>query len=67
MAKRSKAYIAAAKLIEEGKLYTPAEAVAIIRETGSKKFDSTIEAAFKLGVDPRKADQMIRGTVSLPH
>ena len=67
MAKRSKAYIAAAALIEEGKLYTPAEAVAIIRETGSKKFDSTIEAAFKLGVDPRKADQMIRGTVSLPH
>ena len=67
MAKRSKAYVAAAKLIEEGKLYTPAEAVAIIRETGSKKFDSTIEAAFKLGVDPRKADQMIRGTVSLPH
>ncbi len=67
MAKRSKAYIAAAKLIEEGKLYTPAEAVAIIRETGSKKFDSTIEAAFKLGVDPPKADQMIRGTVSLPH
>ncbi|MTA59265.1 MAG: 50S ribosomal protein L1, partial [Actinobacteria bacterium] len=67
MAKRSKAYMAAAKLIEEGKLYTPAEAVAIIRETGSKKFDSTIEAAFKLGVDPRKADQMIRGTVSLPH
>ena len=67
MAKRSKAYIAAADLIQEGKLYTPAEAVAIIRETGSKKFDSTIEAAFKLGVDPRKADQMIRGTVSLPH
>ena len=67
MAKRSKAYIAAAALIQEGKLYTPSEAVAIIRETGSKKFDSTIEAAFKLGVDPRKADQMIRGTVSLPH
>jgi large subunit ribosomal protein L1 len=67
MAKRSKAYIAAAALIQEGKLYTPADAVAIIRETGSKKFDSTIEAAFKLGVDPRKADQMIRGTVSLPH
>ena len=67
MAKRSKAYLAAAALIEEGKLYTPAQAVAIIRETGSKKFDSTIEAAFKLGVDPRKADQMIRGTVSLPH
>ena len=67
MAKRSKAYQAAAAKIEEGKLYTPAEAVTIIRETGSSKFDSTIECAVKLGVDPRKADQMIRGTVSLPH
>jgi len=67
MAKRSKAYLAAAALIEEGKFYTPAEAVTIIRETGSAKFDSTIECAVKLGVDPRKADQMIRGTVSLPH
>ena len=67
MAKRSKAYEAAAKKIVEGKFYTPAEAVTIIRETGSTKFDSTIECAVKLGVDPRKADQMIRGTVSLPH
>ena len=67
MAKRSKAYQAAAALITEGKLYTPAEAVTIVRETGSKKFDSTIEVALKLGVDPRKADQMIRGTVSLPN
>jgi large subunit ribosomal protein L1 len=67
MAKRSKAYLAAAEKIVEGKFYTPAEAVTIIRETGSAKFDSTIECAVKLGVDPRKADQMIRGTVSLPH
>ncbi len=67
MAKRSKAYLAAAEKIVEGKFYTPAEAVTIIRETGSSKFDSTIECAVKLGVDPRKADQMIRGTVSLPH
>ncbi len=67
MAKRSKAYLAAAEKIQEGKFYTPAEAVTIIRETGSAKFDSTIECAVKLGVDPRKADQMIRGTVSLPH
>ena len=67
MAKRSKAYQAAAEKIQEGKFYTPAEAVTIIRETGSAKFDSTIECAVKLGVDPRKADQMIRGTVSLPH
>lgn len=67
MAKRSKAYEAAAALITEGKLYTPAEAVTLIKETGSKKFDSTVEVALKLGVDPRKADQMIRGTVSLPN
>ena len=67
MAKRSKAYEAAAAKIEEGKFYTPEEAVALVRETGSAKFDSTIEVAIKLGVDPRKADQMIRGTVSLPN
>jgi len=67
MAKRSKAFEAAAAKIEEGKFYTPEEAVALVRETGSAKFDSTIEVAIKLGVDPRKADQMIRGTVSLPN
>jgi large subunit ribosomal protein L1 len=67
MAKRSKAYNEAAAKIVEGKFYTPAEAVTLVRETGSKKFDSTIEVAVKLGVDPRKADQMIRGTVSLPN
>jgi large subunit ribosomal protein L1 len=67
MAQKSKAYRAAAEKIEAGKFYTPAEAVAIARETGSSKFNSTIEVALKLGVDPRKADQMIRGTVMLPH
>ena len=67
MATKSKAYRAAAEKIEEGKLYTPTEAVAVARETGSKKFDSTVEVALKLGVDPRKADQMVRGTVILPH
>jgi len=67
MPKRSKAYLEAASKITEGKFYTPAEAIALVRETGSKKFDSTVEVAVKLGVDPRKADQMIRGTVSLPH
>ena len=66
MAKRSKAYEEAAAKIQEGKFYTPAEAVTLVRES-SKKFDSTIEVAIKLGVDPRKADQMIRGTVSLPN
>jgi large subunit ribosomal protein L1 len=67
MAKRSKAYQEAAAKIQEGRFYTPAEAVTLIRETGSKKFDSTVEVAIKLGVDPRKADQMIRGTVKLPN
>ncbi len=67
MATKSKAYRAAAEKIEEGKFYTPSEAVAVAKVTGSKKFDSTVEVALKLGVDPRKADQMVRGTVILPH
>ena len=67
MAQKSKAYRAAAAKIEAGKFYTPTEAVGIARETGSSKFNSTVEVALKLGVDPRKADQMVRGTVMLPH
>lgn len=67
MAQKSKAYRASAAKIQEGKLYTPAEAVALARETGSTRTNSTVEVALKLGVDPRKADQMVRGTVSLPH
>jgi large subunit ribosomal protein L1 len=67
MAQKSKAYRAAAAKIGEDKFYTPAEAVALAKETGSTKTDSTVEVAVKLGVDPRKADQMVRGTVSLPH
>ena len=67
MAQKSKAYRAAAALLEEGKFYTPTEAVEVARKTGSAKFDSTVEVALKLGVDPRKADQMVRGTVMLPH
>ena len=67
MAQKSKAYRAAAEKSEAGKMYTPAEAVALAKQTGSTKTDSTVEVAMKLGVDPRKADQMVRGTVSLPH
>ena len=67
MATKSKAYNDAASKIEDGKFYTPAEAVALAKETGSKRFDSTVEVALKLSVDPRKADQMVRGTVILPH
>ncbi|KAB1656710.1 50S ribosomal protein L1 [Pseudoclavibacter chungangensis] len=64
---KSKAYRAAAEKIEEGKAYSIDEAVALARETGSSKFNSTVEVALRLGVDPRKADQMVRGTVNLPH
>ena len=67
MSKKSKAYIAAAALLEEGKFYTPVEAVDIAKKSGSSKFNSTVEVALKLSVDPRKADQMVRGTVNLPH
>ncbi|WP_336652250.1 MULTISPECIES: 50S ribosomal protein L1 [unclassified Leucobacter] len=67
MAQKSKAYRAAAEKIQADKFYTPAEAVALAKETGSTKTDSTVEVAVKLGVDPRKADQMVRGTVNLPH
>lgn len=67
MAKRSKAYKAAVAKIEEGKPYTPAEAVALAKETSSTKTDATVEVAMRLSVDPRKADQMVRGTVNLPH
>ncbi len=64
---RSKAYRKANELVEPGRLYTPAEAVALAKNTATTKFDSTVEVAFRLGVDPRKADQMVRGTVNLPH
>lgn len=67
MAKKSKAYIASVALLEEGKFYTPVEAVEIAKKTGSSKFNSTVEVALKLAVDPRKSDQMVRGTVNLPH
>ena len=67
MATKSKAYQAAAAKIAADKFYTPTEAVALAKQTGSAKFDSTVEVALKLAVDPRKADQMVRGTVILPH
>jgi large subunit ribosomal protein L1 len=67
MAKKSKAYNAAVALLEEGKFYSPVEAVDIAKQTGSAKFNSTVEVALKLAVDPRKSDQMVRGTVMLPH
>ena len=65
--KRSKAYRAAAEKLEEGKLYTPVEAVRLAKETATTTYDATVEVALRLGVDPRKADQLVRGTVNLPH
>ena len=65
--KRSKAYTAGAEKIDRDALYSPLEAVRLARETNPAKFDATVEVAFRLGVDPRKADQMVRGTVNLPH
>ncbi|MDM7854352.1 50S ribosomal protein L1 [Cellulomonas alba] len=67
MAKHSKAYRAAAEKIEAGKLYSPLEAVRLAQETSTTKYPATVEVVFRLGVDPRKADQMVRGTVNLPH
>ncbi|MCH5351405.1 MAG: 50S ribosomal protein L1 [Clostridiales bacterium] len=65
--KHGKRYVAAAEKIERGKVYETAEAFAKIEEIATAKFDETIEAHVKLGVDPRQADQQVRGTVVLPH
>ncbi|PFG34039.1 50S ribosomal protein L1 [Sanguibacter antarcticus] len=67
MATRSKAYRSADDKIDHENLYTPLEAVRLAKETSVTKWDATVEVAFRLGVDPRKADQMVRGTVNLPH
>jgi large subunit ribosomal protein L1 len=67
MAKHGKAYRAAAEKIDRDALYTPLEAIRLAQETSTTKYDATVEVAFRLGVDPRKADQMVRGTVNLPH
>jgi large subunit ribosomal protein L1 len=65
--KRSKAYRAAASIIDSERLYAPLEAVRLAKNTSKTKYDATVEVALRLGVDPRKADQMVRGTVNLPH
>ena len=67
MPDHGKRYQDAAKLVDRTKVYLPAEAVALVRQTSSVKFDATVEAHLRLGVDPRHADQMVRGTVVLPH
>ncbi|MFC1409172.1 50S ribosomal protein L1 [Streptacidiphilus sp. N1-12] len=65
--KRSKALNAAAEKIDPARLYAPLEAIRLAKETSTSKFDGTVEVAMRLGVDPRKADQMVRSTVNLPH
>ncbi|MDT9688560.1 50S ribosomal protein L1 [Streptomyces sp. P9(2023)] len=65
--KRSKALRSADAKIDRERNYAPLEAVRIAKDTAATKFDGTVEVAFRLGVDPRKADQMVRGTVNLPH
>ncbi|MDQ4116073.1 MAG: 50S ribosomal protein L1 [Actinomycetota bacterium] len=67
MAKRSKAYLEAAAKIDADALYSPLQAARLAQETSSKNTDATVEVAIRLGVDPRRADQMVRGTVNLPH
>ena len=67
MAQRSKAYESIAKKIDKDDVYSPVHAVTLAKESGSKKFDSSVDVSMRLGVDPRKADQMVRGTVNLPH
>ncbi|GAA1632688.1 50S ribosomal protein L1 [Georgenia ruanii] len=67
MATRSKKYRQAVEKIHDGEVYAPLQAVRLAKETSTTKFDATVEVVFRLGVDPRKADQMVRGTVNLPH
>ncbi len=63
----SKNYRKAAEQIDRSKLYAPVDAIKLAKQTSTVKFDPTVEVAMRLGVDPRKADQMVRGVVNLPH
>ncbi|MGO1583527.1 MAG: 50S ribosomal protein L1, partial [Actinomycetaceae bacterium] len=67
MTTRSKTYRKAAEKIHDGELYAPLQAIRLAKEGAQTAFDQTVEVVFRLGVDPRKADQMVRGTVNLPH
>ncbi len=67
MTQHSKAYRAVADKIDKDSLYTPLQATTLAKESGSKNYDSTVDVSMRLGVDPRNADQMVRGTVNLPH
>jgi len=65
--KRRKKWRAAAALFDRNELYTPIAALRLVKESATTKFDPTVDVAIALGVDPRKADQMVRSTVNLPH
>ncbi|KAA8723744.1 50S ribosomal protein L1 [Corynebacterium spheniscorum] len=67
MSKNSKAYKEAAAKIDKGRVYSPIQAAQLVKDTSSKNYDATVDVAVRLGVDPRKADQLVRGTVSLPN
>ncbi|OEF96404.1 50S ribosomal protein L1 [Vulcanibacillus modesticaldus] len=67
MAKLSKKYMEAVKQYDQNQVYDPSEAIAIVKKIASANFDETVEVAVRLGVDPKKADQQIRGAVVLPH
>ena len=67
MSKAGKKYTDAAKLIEAGKAYSPKEAVELVKQTSVTKFDSTVEVSVRLGVDPKYADQQVRGALVLPN
>ena len=67
MSGAGKKYIDSTRKFDRDRLYTPAEAFDLVKSLAKRNFDETVEITFRLGIDPRKADQMIRGTVSLPH
>ena len=67
MPQHGKKYTQVAKLVDREKVYEPEEAARLLKETNTVSFDATVEAHVRLGVDPRHADQMVRGTVVLPH
>src|SRR3989440_12836840 len=67
MTQHGKNYRKVAEQVDRTKLYSPVDAIKLAKQTSTVKFDPTVEVAMRLGVDPRKADQMVRGTVNLPH
>ena len=65
--KRGKKYVAASEKVERGKAYTKEEAVKLVKETSTTKFDSSVELVLRLNLDTKKADQQLRGAINLPH